>query len=148
MAVSFYWWKREPRYIIQCIWEETTDLLQVMWKTFSHSDEQVLNRRGLEVRGLVVWDRCLNHSATNAPKDIVDISNSNADSKTRLVKVEKIYSWMRNTYIFVRNLRFEIILGWWLPGVAFLPVVDFCIYLLQSWRRRINYQTRPCENPG
>jgi hypothetical protein len=36
-AVSYYWWKREPRYIIQCIWEETTDLPQLNWKTFSHS---------------------------------------------------------------------------------------------------------------
>jgi hypothetical protein len=36
MAVSFYWWKREPRYIIQCIWGETTDLRQVNWHTFSH----------------------------------------------------------------------------------------------------------------
>jgi hypothetical protein len=39
MAVSFYWWKREPRYryIIQCIWVGTTDLPQVNWQTFSHS---------------------------------------------------------------------------------------------------------------
>jgi hypothetical protein len=29
MAVNFYWWKREPRYIIKCILEETTDLPQV-----------------------------------------------------------------------------------------------------------------------
>jgi hypothetical protein len=29
MAASYYWWKREPRYIIQCIWEETIDLPQV-----------------------------------------------------------------------------------------------------------------------
>jgi hypothetical protein len=37
MAVIYYWWKSEPRYITQCIWEETTDLPQVKWQTFSHS---------------------------------------------------------------------------------------------------------------
>jgi hypothetical protein len=37
MVVHCYWWKKEPRYIIQCIWEETTDLPQVNWQTFSHS---------------------------------------------------------------------------------------------------------------
>jgi hypothetical protein len=25
MVVSFYWWKRVPRYIIQCVWGETTN---------------------------------------------------------------------------------------------------------------------------
>jgi hypothetical protein len=33
----YYWWKREPRYIIQCICEETTDFPHVNWQTFSHS---------------------------------------------------------------------------------------------------------------
>jgi hypothetical protein len=37
MAVRFYWWKRELRYIIQCILGETTDLPHVNWQTFSHS---------------------------------------------------------------------------------------------------------------
>jgi hypothetical protein len=32
--------------------------------TQSHRSEQDSNRRGLEVRCLVVWDRCLNHSTT------------------------------------------------------------------------------------
>jgi hypothetical protein len=68
MAVSLYWCKREPTYIIQCIWEETIDLLRVNWQTFSQSrrSEQDSNRRGLEVWGLVVWDRCLHHSTTEA----------------------------------------------------------------------------------
>jgi hypothetical protein len=29
VTFSFYWWKKEPRYIMQCIWGETTDLPQV-----------------------------------------------------------------------------------------------------------------------
>jgi hypothetical protein len=37
MAVSIYWWNRELRYIVQCIWGEITDLQQVNWQTFSHS---------------------------------------------------------------------------------------------------------------
>jgi hypothetical protein len=58
MAVNYYWWKRKPRHIVQCIWEETTDLPQVNWQTFSLSHiGQDSNRRGLEVRGLVEWDR-------------------------------------------------------------------------------------------
>jgi hypothetical protein len=36
MAVSYYFWKRETRCIIQCVWEETVDLLQVNWQPFSH----------------------------------------------------------------------------------------------------------------
>jgi hypothetical protein len=28
MTVSFYGWKRERRYIIQCIWAENTDIPQ------------------------------------------------------------------------------------------------------------------------
>jgi hypothetical protein len=37
IVVSLYWWKREPWSIIQCSWEETTDLPHVNWQTFSHS---------------------------------------------------------------------------------------------------------------
>jgi hypothetical protein len=37
MVVSLYWLKRESRYIIQYIWEETIDLPKVNWQTFSHS---------------------------------------------------------------------------------------------------------------
>jgi hypothetical protein len=36
--------------------------------TQSHRSEQDSNRRGLEMRGLVVWDRCLNHSNTEVPR--------------------------------------------------------------------------------
>jgi hypothetical protein len=36
MTVSFHWWKKEPIYSIQCIWEETTDLPQVNWQCEFH----------------------------------------------------------------------------------------------------------------
>jgi hypothetical protein len=49
--------------ILQCIWEELTNL-----HTQSHRSEQDSNRRGLEVRGIVVWDRCLTHSTMEAPE--------------------------------------------------------------------------------
>jgi hypothetical protein len=39
--------------------------------THSHLSKQDLNRRGLEVRGLMVWNRCLNHSTTEVPANIL-----------------------------------------------------------------------------
>jgi hypothetical protein len=56
MVVSFYWWKREPRYIIQYLWRDhrpsTSKLTNFL--TQSHRYEQDSNRRGLEVKCLVV----------------------------------------------------------------------------------------------
>jgi hypothetical protein len=63
MAHSFYWRKREPRYIIQCIWGETTDLPQVNWQSSSHS-RSIRTDAGWRWEVLWYWDRCLNHSAT------------------------------------------------------------------------------------
>jgi hypothetical protein len=77
MAVSFYWWKREPRYI-----------LQISWETFSqlHRYEQDSNRRGLEVRGVVVCHRFLNRSVT-VVHHLICKKYYNAYSHTKIITI-------------------------------------------------------------
>jgi hypothetical protein len=68
---------------------------------YIYTHEQDSNRRWLQVRDRVIWDRCLNHSATEAPNIILNLATG-ATSILNCYKTQELSIGMIHFLLFVR----------------------------------------------